>query len=176
MKSTLKYLPLLLLFLFSCKDEDLQPELPPATQTGERTFGAYVNGGVWVPKGRPSTFRSNFSLTYEPGYRGGTVNIRAYRITSDDPEVKGYIQIGSSHIGSEGIYPLNDSEISLIVFRDSECYYNTTEDEVYREGTLEITRLDMEAGVISGKFEFSLAMTGCDTIHVTEGRFDYKLF
>jgi hypothetical protein len=43
------------------------------------------------------------------------------------------------------------------------------------QGQLVITRLDMSAGIIAGTFSFTLAQTGCDTIKVTQGRFDKKL-
>lgn len=164
------------LFLFSCKKEDPNPDkLPPATQSGENTFGCYVNGEVWLPKGRPSTFRSNLNIVYDPGHEGGTIDIRAYRTLNNDSQVKGYMQIGSSHIGSEGVYNLDNPEIYLLVYRDSNCYYNSSEEDVYSEGKLEITRLDIGAGIVAGMFEFTLAKQGCDTIQVTKGRFDYKL-
>lgn len=171
MKNALQYLPLLFLFLFSCKDDDAQPELPPATQTGERTFGAYVNGEVWVPKGRPSTFRSNLNIVYDPGYKGGTIDIRAYRINEDQE----YIQIGSSGIGMEGSFKLENKDIYLLGYEDSRCDLNSSDEEVFSDGVLEITRLDMQEGIVSGTFEFTLAKEGCDTIRVTDGRFDYQL-
>ena len=38
-----------------------------------------------------------------------------------------------------------------------------------------ITRLDRQAGVVSGTFWFTLYKSGCDSIRVTDGRFDRKL-
>jgi len=40
---------------------------------------------------------------------------------------------------------------------------------------LTISRLDLQAGVISGTFAFTLYKPGCDSIRVTQGRFDKKL-
>ena len=40
---------------------------------------------------------------------------------------------------------------------------------------LNITRYDLQAGIVSGTFNFVLAKPGCDTVKVTHGRFDYKL-
>ena len=40
---------ILIATLASCKKEVM--ELPPATQTGANTFGAKVNGSLWVPQG-----------------------------------------------------------------------------------------------------------------------------
>jgi hypothetical protein len=45
----------------------------------------------------------------------------------------------------------------------------------YHKGTLTITRLDLQAGIISGTFEFTLAKPGCDTVRITQGRFDKRL-
>lgn len=108
---TLIYLPFLLLLLSaSCKKEEVLPE---ATQRGKKAFGCYVNGELWVPKGRPSTFESNFSLTYEPGYKGGTLGIRAFRILNSNKES---IYLGTSHLDKEGIYSLNDPAIGAAFF------------------------------------------------------------
>jgi hypothetical protein len=46
---------------------------------------------------------------------------------------------------------------------------------MYRKGTLTIIRLDLTKGIIAGTFEFTLAKPGCDTIRVTNGRFNKKL-
>lgn len=174
MKNALQYLPLLFLFLLSCKDDDAQPELPPATQTGERTFGAYVNGEVWVPKGRPHMFQSSLSVIYDPGYAGGILNISAFRDLGEGSSNNEEIKIYMSHLNKEGVYSLNNPDIGTALFYSPDCNYLRKED-VNQEGTLEITRLDMQEGIVSGTFEFTLAKEGCDTIRVTDGRFDYQL-
>jgi hypothetical protein len=158
------------LLLFSCKKDDVEV-MPDYTQTGERTFGAYVNGELWLPKGRPSTFIHNLNMTYDPGYHNGSLEITAYRILGDNHEENMHIYM--SQLSSEGIYSLDDPKVGAAIFR-GDCTYGR-EEGVYREGSLEITRLDMEEGIVAGKFEFTLAKPGCDTIRVTEGRFDYKL-
>jgi hypothetical protein len=175
MKNLLIIIPITLCLLFSsCKKDDAKPELPPATQTGERTFGAYVNGEVWVPKGRPSTFQPNLNVVYDPGYKGGTIEINAYRDLGSDPRENEEIFIYMTYLNSEGIYSLTNPETGTSFFYSPDCNF-LREEDVYRQGTLEITHLDMEEGIVSGKFEFTLAKPGCDTIRVTEGRFDYKL-
>lgn len=40
---------------------------------------------------------------------------------------------------------------------------------------MSITRFDLSMGIISGTFEFTLSKTGCETISITDGRFDAKL-
>ncbi|WP_017734113.1 hypothetical protein [Nafulsella turpanensis] len=173
MKIMYKYLPLLVfLCLFSCKKGE--EVLPDATQSGENTFGAYVNGELWVPKGRPSTFEPNFSLTFDPGYHGGTLQIQAYRVQDNDQTKFEYIQISAIEIESEGLYYLDNTQKGSVIF-EGDCYFQGSEEGVSQEGNLEITRLDLEVGIIAGKFEFTLAKAGCDTIRVTDGRFDYQL-
>ena len=73
------YLPLLaaLLGLGQCTKDDPEASLPPATQTGANTFGCLVNGQVWTPKGNNGS--SNYSVSYDPTYRKGTLNVGTYR-------------------------------------------------------------------------------------------------
>jgi hypothetical protein len=57
MKKTILYLCLLCLTIVtSCNNDDDQPQdpisqLPPATQTGENTFGALLDGEIFIPGG-----------------------------------------------------------------------------------------------------------------------------
>jgi len=45
---------------------------------------------------------------------------------------------------------------------------------VYTKGDLTITRLDLQAGIIAGTFNFVLDQAGCDTLKITQGRFENK--
>ena len=55
------------------------------------------------------------------------------------------------------------------------CDLSSDDANTYHKGTLTITRLDLQAGIISGTFAFTLAKPGCDTVRVTQGRFDKRL-
>jgi hypothetical protein len=55
------------------------------------------------------------------------------------------------------------------------CNWFTNGNGVYTKGTLTITRLDQQAGIIAGTFSFTLAQPGCDSVRITQGRFDRKL-
>ncbi|WP_299756941.1 hypothetical protein [uncultured Pontibacter sp.] len=173
-------LPFLLLFALlsfsSCKKKDANPkeELPAVTMEGKNTFGAMVNGKVWLPKGRPSTFQSNFNVIYDPAYKGGTLNIAAYRETKESPAEYDYFVIAMAQVNKAGVYTFDNAEISGVRFYNEYCDYDKSPD-VTRSGTLEVTKLDLENGIIAGKFSFTLSKNGCEVIHVTEGRFDGKL-
>lgn len=162
-----------LLLFTSCKKDKVEPSLPEATMEGKDTFGAMVNGEIWVPKGRPSTFEPNLDVVYNPNYSGGSFDIRAFSKIKDDPAFYEYFYIYMTQLDHEGIYTFGNPDIGTVTFSSQTCEYER-EDNVH--GKLEITKLDMQKGIIAGKFEFTLAKPGCDTIRVTEGRFDKKLF
>ncbi|RAK70331.1 hypothetical protein [Hymenobacter edaphi] len=176
------YAALLLLTQCSkCKD-DPQPKnpedaLPAATQEGKNTFGCLVNGQAWTPKGSLGGV-PNFYVSYDPTYAGGTIDIRAYRLPNSDDSRRQRITLGGGDISHVGTYALVVSDARGASFYDdfrpSSCQeYRSADPLVHCQGTLTLTRLD--AAVASGTFEFVLAKPGCDTIKVTQGRFDRKL-
>jgi hypothetical protein len=180
MRKLLLYSTFLLLTQCSkCKDNDPAPEaqLPPATQTGANTFGCLVNGQPWTPKGNNG--RENFRITYDPTYAGGSLSIRAYRYPDQSAAFQD-INMGGDRINQAGTY-------QFVLTGDRKVFYTNTGKAfpcndydgppslTYRSGTLTITKLDLTVGIISGTFAFTLAKPGCDTIKVTQGRFDYKL-
>ena len=158
----------LLLASMGCNDDD--SELPAPTQEGLNTFGCLVNGEVWRPQGNIGF--PNLDISYDPGSRGGVMNLVAYKIADDQRED---ISIYSDSITSEGRYGLGTGNRSWrsAKYLGQSCWYD--EDTDYIEGELNITRLDLSTEVISGIFEFTLAKPNCDTVRVTEGRFDMKI-
>ncbi len=167
-----------LALLLGCKKNDLAPadpasQLPPATQTGANTFGCLLNGQPWTPQGYNGT--SNYSVVVDPTYRGGSVDIRVYRYA--DNLLQSLI-LGGDGISGVGTYSL-DANPRSIFFTDmhlpSACQNFDGSKGQYRKGTLTITRLDLQAGIIAGTFAFTLYKPGCDTIKVTQGRLDKKL-
>lgn len=162
-----------LLSFASCKKKNANPRevLPDATMEGKNVFGALVNGQVWVPKGRPHTFQSSYQVVYDPSYEGGSFDIRVFR--KKDTGFLEHFYIYMLNVNQTGVYTLGDPQVGTVRHESEGCYYER-EDKV--EGYLEITKLDLQKGIIAGKFEFTLSKTDCDTIRVTEGRFDKKLF
>ena len=55
--------------------------------------------------------------------------------------------------------------------RKTHCMY--WGDGEYGEGKLSLNYVS--GAIVSGNFEFTIAAPGCDTLRVTEGRFDLKL-
>jgi hypothetical protein len=56
------------------------------------------------------------------------------------------------------------------------CEYTFEENGTHCTGTLEITKLALSEKVIAGKFSFTISTPGCETLIVTDGRFDLRLY
>jgi hypothetical protein len=181
MKRQLSYVLLLWLCLtggcdwFKGKDNPSPEEqLPPETQIGANTFGCLVNGKPWTPKGfKGPLVGPNFDVVYDPSHEGGNLDIQTYRVEDGEDS---YITIFAFGISNQGVYSLDlpASSPRRGAYYAQFCDYND-DDEIYRKGSLTITKLDMQQRIVSGRFEFVLAKQGCDTIKVTQGRFDKKL-
>jgi hypothetical protein len=174
MKNLLLLLPLCGLLGCHHQNEPTPDEqLPPATQTGANTFGCLINSQAWTPRGNNGY--SNYSIAVDPTYHGGTIDIRAYRYTDN---LLQSIILGGDSLKATGTYSLALKSRSIF-FTDKHlplaCQNFDGRTGQYRRGTLTITRLDLQAGIISGTFSFTLYQPGCDSVRVTQGRFDKRL-
>ena len=168
-----------------CK-ENIEPSLPPETQVGAGTFACRINGVVWQyknPTGLNLLERTNWQ--YDPNDKLGKLFISGYRY--DDSNV-GLDRLGiyTDSLSLRKIVIVNSSIENLRIAYDNyqtskiECTYNNTQVLVdksknfYRQGKLEVTKLDLQSRIISGRFDCTIYQTGCDTLKITEGRFDLK--
>jgi len=152
------------------KNVDELFKLPPITQTGSNTFGCLVNGKAWVPKGNDGP-NPNLRVIVDPS--DSLIDIRAYSIENGK---KTDIFFGSNITKSTGIFPFQvKGKVSLGIFRINSCYI-ASGDSVYRRGNLQITKYDLQNGILSGQFDCVIYAPGCtDTVRITNGRFDKKL-
>ncbi len=158
----------LLLTAMQCCKTDPKPtnpidQLPPATQTGENTFGCLVNGEAFVV-----TNTSKMNAVYQGGilfFGGGKIDQLEYGITIvlNDPlqatldySLTNLLGKGGEYVSKKG----NDI-----------CYYSF--DNTF-SGKVNFSNIDRTNFIISGTFEFSTATTDCDTVHITDGRFDMQ--
>jgi len=174
----------------SCSWKDVRSELPDATQEGKGTFGCKVDGRVFVP--RSSLTRPGISFSYDPTWNGGTLSIKAkywFRDSKNiniattenvsislgrvsEPGSYSFDNEDSSSYGGYSIWTQNEKD-SMALIRH--CYYDEIGDT--RSGILNITKLDLNKGIIAGTFEFTLTkkspVAACNPIvKITEGRFD----
>ena len=171
------YLALLLLTQCSkCKTDDPAPvapnpvdALPPATQTGQRTFGCLLNGQPWNLAGNPF---GGPLLTSE--YYNGRLIIVARGATSVNGVVKGgIIEIDIDDIVSAGNYTISVNDSTFVNYQSftPNCQYYTGP---LHPAVVEITRLDLVNRIVAGRFSFALDASGCGRVVVTEGRFDSR--
>ncbi|WP_412560203.1 hypothetical protein [Winogradskyella sp. MIT101101] len=163
---------LLLTFtLTSCKKDDdggCQGVdcLPPATQTGEGTFGCLVNGEPFVDNS--GFFNCFYQLVDGEYYFGIGSDNELLPITQiiilswmKEIEVDTEIQLGSRNNGNFF------SEVSFDCF----CPNAVTTDEI--DGNITFTEFNTDSNIVSAIFEFTITDPTTGAIYeITEGRFD----
>jgi hypothetical protein len=166
----------LLLQAAKCQKDVLAPadQLPPATQLGANTFGCLVNGALCRPKGNTGT--PNFSVQYDPTANGGDLNLH---VTQIEGEHERYFTLLAAPVTGTGTYsfarPTGPCAVHYVQTpaAPNGCTQLYSDQAVaYRSGQLTITRLDTQARIIAGVFNLQLLRAGCDTIRITQGRFD----
>lgn len=178
MKHLLPLLCLTLLLFGQCKKDDPSPStgpdgyigghpldslgLPFVTTEGLNTMGCLINGEPWLPLRENLTgdlvYHIPFSITEE-----GDLNISAYSDLENDDRA---FLIAGEDIVETGEYPL----IGNFFDDNTACgFFNL--DSSY-DNLLSISRLDLINEVISGAFEMRVINLDCDTLTITQGRFD----
>ncbi len=164
-------------FFFSCKKE--VSDLPAATQTGANTFGVKVNGEFWAPQGF-GPIPANDIL--EAAMLGNDIRINARNFASSPNETEFAIYIqnvlapGTYILNANASHPSTSSSYGYFVKRRltpiSEWITSSS-----KTGTVNITKIDRTARIVSGSFEFTgnPLIAGDAPLVVTEGRFDLKL-
>lgn len=165
------YLSLLLLTqCSSCKYEDPTPALPAETQRGAYTFGCLVNGKPFVASG----------INYTNGDWGIVNSLVINAGARNQKEDFNVSLLITGLLNSNTIYTLQTqntgypptSVTGFSVFCNTEqCEYDGTR---IKTGSLTLTRFDGEARIASGRFDFTLYEPGCDTLRITDGRFDVR--
>jgi len=165
MKRFAQVISLLLLTPCSC-EEEIKPlteleKLPIPTQEGKNTFGCLINGQAW---------RVTSTVNTSSVYQQGILVITGKIITPF--QTMGIVIRENSDVTTTGVYNLTE-----IPYREASIRYSDECDffeENTLSGTLTITKFDKVNYIISGTFEFTTALNGCDTLRITDGRFDIK--
>ena len=178
MKITHLLITALMVLNAACRsDDDNEPidpadALPPATQTGEQTFGCLINGEPFFPakfgSNRPSAFYQFVDGAF-------TFVLSAARKDGSGEDFK------SISLGALDIQPLTEGEYQLKSFESGNFFgqyllggglvlQSYTSEDV--PGKLIVTRIDDEEFIISGTFEFTVLDNNGNEIKITDGRFD----
>lgn len=174
MKTTL--IQLLVLFLFSCtackKHKQPNPDnpygLPNATQTGANVFACRVNGQNWISKSGSLYIRGGLqnSELAVSGFYEQTMGINLNNFSHS------YLSYQlSDTINSYGLYQVNNS----CLLNPSGGFGGVTLVKS-TNGLLTLTNVDTIKKILSGTFWFNIKTDYCDTLKITDGRFDIKYY
>lgn len=154
--------------LFSPEEErtDLE-KLPAATNNGKQTFGCLVNGNAFIPYTQVDVYAT---------FQGGILQIRAEVDIPAKQDPFQYITFVLIEQGTDIFYEGRTYELSNPPTRRAEAVLSecTFFSENIISGSLSITKLDRNNLIISGTFQFTAQVNGCDNVSVTDGRFDIK--
>ncbi len=181
----MKNLLLILLFttfIAACKKsntvEDELAKLPAATQVGKNTFGCLVNGKAWVAQRddcAPFVCDPPFKMLYV-GANGGGVSIESKNINRDLNEAIVLSVDSTSFYNYFDIEHFSRNHMNFAFFRNYNFISAFDSNSVYSNGEIKFSKIDLSNRIISGTFKFTLYKIGWDTIKVTNGRFDGKLY
>lgn len=170
--------------LIGCEKNDDGPKfsLPPATQTGENTFGCLIDGQLLIPRDGSGSFNvHDIGMKYidVPGdvYEIDVHDFASERTASINLHIIGLDSIGLGEyiINESNCYRGLDSPETNNIF----CRIYDYEENIYKyycsfenSGTINITRYDN--GIVSGIFSCKVISDEdpTDTIEITKGRFD----
>ena len=159
----------LTLMAMQCQNTNPKPTnpidlLPPITQTGENTLGCLVNGEALVV-----TNSNDIGAIYQKDVLQMSATMRQ----NDQVETIGITIYGK--VIEDVNYDLNNqmskAGYSILYSNNEYCIY----EEFYTfDGSVVIDFLDSVAFIVSGHFEFTTVKDNCDTVRITDGRFDFK--
>jgi len=178
MKPILLFILLPLLLAASCKKDKLADELsklPPATQTGANTFGCLVNGKAWIPDNGCTLLCPQALKFYYDNSNGGLFAITAkWKLNNREETI--VIGLDSMNYKNSFHFEPNETSVRLSFNNKAGCDLSFLIDKnVETTGVVLINRFDLTNALISGTFDFTLSKLGCETIRITNGRFDAKL-
>ncbi len=167
---------LISLLSFACKKKI--DELPPITQTGANSFGAKVDGQLWIPQRFGMINASNL---LEARLLGDNFYITAQNFASSPNETEfdiaiiGLTTTGTYNLNSNTSHPNSNYSYAYYEKRKLSPLFQYITSSTYT-GAVNISRFDTAARIVSGTFAFQAGETTSSAapINVTEGRFDVR--
>jgi hypothetical protein len=165
------------LFCFAqCKKDRNKPKpdnpygLPNATQTGAGVFACLINGEKFIAGDKP-VYGNGAQLREDTLAIAGEPTLGAY--------FKGIQFTIQTNIQQGKIYYI-DSVMTIAVYgTDSTCEGISSNVTISysKTGTIQLAKFDTINKIVSGTFDgLAFPIPGCDTLHVTNGRFDYHYY
>lgn len=139
--------------------------LPNATSNGAMSFACLVNGNPYICKSSAYNIGGGATIDSIYGFGNQDKGFYFYLI---------YFKIKAMASLNTWIQLDEDNNYFEIAGRtDCNGYYL----EPYRmkgKGRINFSKIDTVNKILSGLFECTIPFPGCDTIKITEGRFDFK--
>ncbi len=152
-----------------CNTTDPAPDnpygLPNATQTGANMFACRVNGNNWISKTdiyNLGAFVGSDTLSFG-GSGGGNYFNRLYFFIRNASQ-------GASYLLND----LQNRTGGVFITSTSNPCVNGTLTSNSISGILSISKYDVPNNIISGNFNCTIPIPQCDTLKITDGRFDIK--
>jgi hypothetical protein len=175
----LRIFTLLLLSCIACKKHkqpgpDNSYGLPNATQTGANIFACLKNGEPWISKTTSYDMGANISDTsFGVGGRRSPSSISSEMFS---------IGVTDDKIAQGSVYRLSDTARHFARYDgiNVSCFtptggYGSVSVKAY-DGELKLTKVDTIKKILSGTFWFNVKTDYCDTMKITEGRFDIRYY
>lgn len=174
------FLAIFLLISSCIKHKTIEPDnpygLPNATQEGKNIFACRVNGENWIGKEKPG-----LDYYIDVYFKDSFMVVRGTQ--EKDKTLERYnIIVNTKYLLTNINIPLYDTINSYPEFYviGTNCFINTggygsIKRKGY-EGGLTITRADTIKKIVSGTFWFNILTDYCDTMKVTDGRFDIRYY
>lgn len=155
-------------------DSNSDNGLPPATQTGQGIFSCKVNGKPWISR----KGLGNIGTTVLKD----TLGIHGSLRNNDNSIEDIWINLLSIFKFDKNVYQLNDTLKAYAVYQvigNNRCInnnpgYGRGGRKKGTDGLMTFTKIDTINKIISGTFSFIVLTDYCDTLNVTDGRFDLK--
>ncbi|MBK0383654.1 hypothetical protein I5M32_11860 [Pedobacter sp. SD-b] len=168
---------LVLSFLFTtgmkCKKENnLDPDgLPKATQTGANVFACKVNGENWISS------KSIYDI-------GGSIRHDTLVVSGSNPSGETFFETYIIRINKfsnkKNQYQLIDTINYAEYATNKNCFKISQGYGVgsakSTDGQIIFTKVDTQKKILSGTFWFNIPTDYCDTLHITDGRFDIRYY
>jgi len=158
-----------------CDDDDKQPtlteldKLPPLTFTGENTFGCLIDSVAFTTSIVYSVYQNDFLLTI-----GGRIQSDLQNNTDMTVSMVTRSTVNSGDtflLNVEGVEDGSSWGSYTTINDDTVCGRETND---VNTGRLAIEHIDKENFIISGTFNFIACTQDCDTVRITDGRFDLR--
>jgi len=160
--------------IYSCKKKTSPVNsLPPITQTGANTLGFLGNNDVWIPRGN-SNLGTNPRILYDLNTDGiPFILIKAEQI--DGATAISDLTLVADSVTTTGDYIIWKNQPGagfLSTNYPSECGMYSYDTVNYKTGKITVTKLDLTNHIIAGTFNLTYKTDMCDTMKITDGRFD----